>query len=217
MTLERGNGEQRWKIEDPLHKQLYEKAEPFLQVRNNAIHTRASYQYALRLLEKEGGDPEVVLPAILLHDIGYSKIPEEELRFAFIPKIIKPELRKLHEVEGARLAGEILQSINYPEGYIPSIQALIDGHDTRGSALNVNDKLVQDADKLFRFTYEGCVFASKYMQLDPWKFLNRLERKAQTWFFTATGKQIAVQELEKRRIDFLDPLYENRTAPTCDT
>ncbi len=171
MTVEPVSADQGWEITNPPHRRIYQKAERFLQIRHNAVHTRISYHFALKLLKEEGGDPEVVIPAIVLHDIGYSKIPEDELRFAFGQNVTKPELQKLHEVEGARLAGEILRSLDYPEESVREIQSIIDGHDTRDTALNVNDAIVQDSDKLFRFTYQAWKLASSYFDSDPWRRL----------------------------------------------
>lgn len=215
MTAAPVSADQDWEITDPSHRRIYQKAEPFLQIRHNAVHTRISYHFALKLLEEEGGDPEVVIPAILLHDIGYSKISEDELRFAFGPKVEKPELRELHEVEGARLAGEILESLDYPEESIQEIRSIINGHDTRDSALNVNDAIVQDSDKLFRFTFEAWKLASKYLNADPWKRLRYLDKGAQTWFFTETAKRLAAVEAEKTR-ELLERTVIGKKIQTVD-
>jgi HD superfamily phosphodiesterase len=74
-----------WEIQDPFYNKLYHRAEHLLRKRQNAIHTRISYHLAIKLLEAEGGDSQVVLPAIILHDVGYSQIPENELKNAYGP------------------------------------------------------------------------------------------------------------------------------------
>jgi hypothetical protein len=79
--------DQGWEIQDSFNRRIYNKAEYLLKTRNNTLHTRISYHYALNLLEAEGGDPRVVLPAILLHDVGYSQLPEKEIKDAFGPII----------------------------------------------------------------------------------------------------------------------------------
>jgi HD superfamily phosphodiesterase len=189
----------KWEIEDYSHRHIYQKAEPFLRIRHNAIHTLICYHFALKLLKEEGGNPDVVVPAILLHDVGYSRIPEDELHLALGPKMEKPELQKLHETEGAKLATEILESINYPKELIKEIRAIIDGHDTRDSALNTNDKIVKDADKLFRFSYEGSKLALRRFPLGPREWFNYLDEGLQTWFFTKTAKQLAAEEIRQRK------------------
>jgi HD superfamily phosphodiesterase len=94
-----------WEIQDPFYNNIYNKAAHLLRTRQNTLHARVSYHCALNLLEAEGGSPRVVLPAILLHDVGYSQLPEKGLKDSFGPNIKKPELQRLHEVEGVRLAG----------------------------------------------------------------------------------------------------------------
>lgn len=166
--------DQSWEIDDPFYREIYREAEHLLEVRQNKIHTRISYHFALKLLEEEGGDSRLVLPAILLHDIGYSQVPKDELKHAFGPTIKKPELRRLHETEGVRLAGKILQKMDYPVEFVREIQKIIDGHDTRETAWHINDMIVKDADKLFRFSYEGFNLDYNRFGLDPLKWLDTI-------------------------------------------
>ena len=71
----------------------------------NKIHTEISTQFAYRLLEiEEAGDEDIVIPAILLHDVGWSQVPEELQLKAFGPKATLPEWNRVHEVEGVRIA-----------------------------------------------------------------------------------------------------------------
>ncbi|MFC1824711.1 HD domain-containing protein [Thermodesulfobacteriota bacterium] len=188
-----------WDIEDPVHGDIYKRAEHLLQTRRNDIHTRISYHFAMRLLTKEGGNPEVVAPAILLHDIGYSEIPEDQLLFAFGPKIEKPELKKLHETAGAELAGKILHEIDYPEERIIKIQQIINGHDSRETALSLEDMIVKDADKLFRFSHEGFIIDYQRFKREPHEWINYLKQHIEPWFFTASGEKMAQSEIEKRK------------------
>ena len=87
---------------------VLEAALPHLQTRNNEVHTRISRDFAERLLAEEGGNPEVAIPAIVLHDIGWSRVPEDRQLTACGPNVQDPELTKVHEREGARMAGEVL-------------------------------------------------------------------------------------------------------------
>ena len=190
-----------WLIDDPLYKKIYDKAEPLLRARLNDIHARICYHYALKLLEEEGGDPGIVLPAVLLHDVGYSSIPDDELQSSFGPNIENPKLRRQHETEGARLAGIILKKVQYPNELIEEIQAIIDGHDTRDAALSLNDKITKDADKLWRYSYEGFRIDFKRFNLKASEWLDYLIAHIPTWFCTETAAKLASQEsknLEKR-------------------
>ena len=64
---------------------IYELAKPFLDTRNNEIHMRISRDFAERLVREEGGDPMVIFPAIILHDVGWKMIPEDMHLLAFGP------------------------------------------------------------------------------------------------------------------------------------
>lgn len=193
--------DQGWEIQDPFYRDIYKRVEYLLRVRNNALHTRVSYFYALKLIETEGGDARLVLPAILLHDTGYSQLPENEIKGTFGPKVTKPKLRRLHEVEGARIAGEILKEVDYPDVMLKKIQLYIDGHDTREKAHDLNDMIVKDADKLWRYSYEGFLLNYEWYDLTPQAYIDRLISKVSTWFFTKTAKKMANEEVEKRMND----------------
>ena len=190
-----------WEISEPNHLALYRKAEPLLQTRHNALHTRISYRFALVLLEQDGGDADVVFPAILLHDLGWSVIPEKDQLKAFGPKIKNMRLQRLHETEGARLAKEILVEMGYGEDSIREVENIIDGHDTRTVTLGINDSVVKDADKLWRYTHEGFNIDCRRFNRMPEKHLDWLVDCITGWFFTETGRQLAHAEAEKRRIE----------------
>ena len=111
-------------------QRIFELAIPFLKTRHNLVHTYIVYQYALLLLEKEPGSREVALPACILHDVGWSTVPEDKQLTAFGPNGNDMVLRRKHEVEGAVIANQILRTLGYEEALIPEILKIIDGHDT---------------------------------------------------------------------------------------
>jgi len=177
---------------------VYERARPFLDARDNDVHVRVSFGFARRLLAAyPDADEEVVLPAIILHDIGWKLIPEEEYAGAFGPRITRPDVRRRHEIEGARIASMILAEL---EGYASvrtEIVAIIDGHDTRTAALSLNDELVKDADKLWRFSVSGTTIDSRRFGI-PWsEHVAWLARRADEWMFTDVGVALAHETLER--------------------
>ena len=87
----------------PIYQKIFEKAKPFLRTRKNLIHTQIALRYALKLLKSEKGNEGVVIPAVILHDVGWSVIPEHLHLTAFGPNPTNPKLTKVHEVEGAKL------------------------------------------------------------------------------------------------------------------
>ena len=124
--------------------------------------------------------------------------------FGLDANIKKPELRRMHEIEGARLAEKILREIAYPDEFVQMILEIIDGHDTRKTALNSNDMIVKDADKLWRFTHVGFHIDYKRFKFPPKKWLDDIRRLIPEWFFTNTAKKMATEEAEKRKLDLAD-------------
>jgi len=187
---------------EEIYKRIWELAEPLLNTRHNQQHTEIAYHAALRLLESEEGDEGIVIPSVILHDVGWIQVPEELQLTAFGPKAQNKELNRVHEVEGVRLAREILEKVNYDPGKVDEILAIIDGHDSRLEAISPSDKIVKDADKLCRFTHQGTSLnCQRYeMSFDEW--YEFLKARIDPWLFTQTAKEIAREELERRRKEF---------------
>lgn len=183
-------------------KKTFEKirrlAAPYLNTRKNDIHTDISTEFVFKLLEKEGGDEDVVVPSIILHDIGWKRVPEELQLKAFGPKAVSPELNKIHEVEGVKIAKELLEKVNYDKNKTEEILKIIDGHDSRKEAISLNDRIVKDADKLWRYSKEG-------FDIDVERFaetfdegIARITSNLAKWFFTNSAKEIARAEIRNR-------------------
>lgn len=194
-------------------KKIYERiwalAKPYLNTRKNDIHTEMATRCAYLLLEKEGGEEEIVIPAIILHDVGWKKVPEELHLKAFGPKATMPKVRRVHEVEGVKIAREILEQINYDQEKIKEILRIIEGHDSRKEPISLNDKLVKDADKLWRYSKEGFQINRKRYEHTFEQYMERLRSHLDKWFLTESGKETANQEIQNRSKDSRDDQNES--------
>jgi len=167
-------------------------AKPWLNVRSNDEHTLISYRLALALLEHHpSADANVVLPAVLLHDVGWKMFPEEKLAAAVGPDPKYPELQREHEVEGVRIARDILGHLAIPDVDVGRVTDIIDGHDTRKHALSLEDALMKDADKLWRFTEHGRVTIGGWFGTSPQETLAMLESFVLPSMLTDTGRTAA--------------------------
>jgi HD superfamily phosphodiesterase len=184
---------------EPLDQRIFELALPSLQTRENERHTKVSYAFAQRLLLDEGGDRNIVVPAILLHDVGWIRVPEHLQLFAFGPHVSRPELRDVHEREGAEMARAILADIGYPADQVELIARIISRHDSGLDAECLEEAVVKDADKLYRYSREGFSVWAAHFGLPEAKYLAELERRIERWFLTATGRSIAQAEALARR------------------
>ena len=182
----------------PVFLKIRRLAKPFLDTRHNDVHTEISTQLAFDLLEREGGDEDIVIPAIILHDTGWKRVPAELHLKAFGPRATKPELNRLHEVEGVKIAKEILEGINYDPAKLERILEIIDGHDSRQKPLALNDMIVKDADKLWRYTKSGFHIDIERFGESYEEGLERLRSNLSGWFFTVAARKLATEKLSKR-------------------
>jgi len=188
-----------------IYQRIFERAKPYLRTRQNLIHTRIVLRYALKLLEEEKGNEEVVIPAVLLHDVGWDAVPEHLHLTAFGPKLSNPELAKVHEVEGAKIAKKILDSFHYSPKKTKEICKIIRGHDTRDRSISRNDRIVKDSDKLFRYSRTGFAIDMDRFRISRTSRLNFLEDQVEKWFFLSTSRKLGTGELARRRKEMKKP------------
>jgi HD superfamily phosphodiesterase len=182
----------------PVFKKIRQLSKPFLDTRHNDVHTAISTLLAFQLVEQEGGDETIVIPAIILHDTGWKRVPAELHLKAFGPKATEPKLNRLHEVEGVKIAQEILQKLKYDALKTKKILEIIDGHDSRTKPVSLNDMIVKDADKLWRYSSSGFYIDIERFGESYEEGLERLRSNVSGWFFTVTAKQMAAEKLSRR-------------------
>ncbi|WP_255770818.1 HD domain-containing protein [Pseudarthrobacter sulfonivorans] len=177
---------------DPGLTALWESAAPLLKVRSNDAHTLYAFGLASALLDAHPeADAAVVLPAIMLHDIGWSQVPPSEVLQAIAPGGGRPDLVLLHEKEGARLAAGILSEGGYDPAKVPAILDIIDGHDSRREALSIEDAIVKDADKTWRLSPHGIDTVMDWFGLDRGQALRLCSQRVHGHLFTDEAKAIA--------------------------
>ena len=177
---------------------VYMQAREYWNTRFNDIHVPLAYLHGRELLlSNPSVDADVVIPAILLHDVGWKTIPEADQRRAYGPTVEDESLRRQHEVEGARIANEILTAVNYDPRKRELIVRIIDGHDTRIESLSQEDSMVKDADKMWRFTTVGVEYHHVQFDKPLAEYVTWLSHQIDRWFFTERGRQMARQELSK--------------------
>ena len=187
---------------DSIYDEIYRKAEPYLDTRQNDVHVSGSFDFACRLLAHyPNADKEIVLPAIVLHDVGWKMVPEEKQLSAFGPMVKDKKTQRIHETEGVKIAEEILTRLYYDKEKILEILSIIDGHDTRQEALSLNDQLVKDADKLWRFTPAGVDIDHTRFGIPRDSYMKWLDTVIDDWLFTPEAKEMAHAALAEAKCD----------------
>jgi HD superfamily phosphohydrolase YqeK len=187
-----------------LFQRIWELALPYQDKRDDMGHTEIALNYAQKLVELENGNEDVVIPAIILHDIGWSQMPRER-RFLFFDKNAE-ETEKLsvkleHQIAGVELARDILNKVDYPADLKEEILEIISQHDTRQGFISRNEGLVRDADKLWRYSRVGFEVdvvrfkTTRKLLCEKWE----ANRQDPDYFYSESARQIALEELKSRK------------------
>ena len=181
-----------------IEEKIYQLAKPYLNFRNNDVHTQIALNQALELLERVGGDRHIVVPAILLHDVGWTKVPKEQFE-QWRSNPSDKDLDRIHEQEGVKIASSILQDVNYDSTLAEEILRIINVHDTGEDAKSLNEKIVRDADVLWRFSNNGFWTTLEMFEVTPQERIERLESMLEEWLFMSVSKEIATKQLAERK------------------
>lgn len=171
---------------------LWEEAKKYLNVRNNNEHTLISYNLAKYFInEISEADESIILPTIILHDVGWKKIDPKLILHAIGRNATRKDLVYEHEKYGVSIAEKILQKLNYSSKVINKIVEIIDGHDTTKHAKSINDAVVKDADKCWRTTPHGINTICSWFNWNKTEYINVLEEIVLTSMLTQPGKIFA--------------------------
>ncbi len=185
-----------------IFNRIWELALPYQDKREDSGHAATSLQYAQKLVELENADEDVVIPAVILHDVGWSQLPEKRRMTIFSPEAKEEERREVqfeHQIEGVKLALKILRQVDYPSELIDEILDIISQHDTRKGFISKNEGIVRDADKLWRTSRQGFTVAEERAKKNEAKRFQRLEEglKKEQYFYSDTARKMAVEDLHE--------------------
>jgi hypothetical protein len=174
----------------PQDEALWAEAKPFLDVRNNDEHTLVAYGVAKALLAQlPEAEEDVVLPAILLHDVGWKRIPPDLLLAAIGRNPTRKDLVFEHERHSVVIARDILTRHGVER--IDEILAIIDGHDTNSEARSLNDAVMKDADKGWRTTPHGMKVIRGWYDWSLAEYVDMVSTVSNPRLLTAPGKALA--------------------------
>lgn len=180
---------------------IWARVVPETRARSNDIHLPISLAYAERLCAVHPeADALLVRVTILLHDTGWGRVDEERiLSEGFSGDWRKADIRYEHERQGCLIAEEVLPELGYDDAFVARVTAIIDGHDTRPEPRSLEDALVRDADRLWRFDHTGIALAHGWFKLTPSAYMDRLEAEIIPELQTTAARRMAEADLARSR------------------
>ncbi len=131
-------------------------------------------------------DETILIPVVLLHNVGYCKVPKGSNPFDL-------DIRKFHSEEGAKIAEEILGDLNYSREKILKIKRLILKHDNWALGDSFADEPILGFFTNFDFMWmadeKGFDIVRKFMNKEPKEFYEQIktfqkknEEEGREWF-----------------------------------
>ena len=187
-------------------KQIYEEiwklAKPYY-VKGRLMdidHIKWMMKDASIVCQKENLDDSLLLPLVILHDVGYSEVPKDNP--------FKLNLRKAHMKAGAKIARRILEQLNYPKDKIEKVEHYISVHDNWALGDNEiykKDKILgvfNDLDFMWAATSKGFPAVMKILnknRQETLEFLYTDDKQKLRPFSTKTTKDLYGKYLEDRQ------------------
>lgn len=180
---------------------LWKAIEPETRTRGNDVHLPVSTAYAERLCDAyPQADRELVIVTIMLHDTGWAHVDESRIiSEGFAGDWRKAAIRYEHEREGCLVARRVLPELGYSADAVDRVCEIIDGHDTRPIAYSLEDALVRDADRLWRFDRAGIALSSSWFGMDMATYTDRLRDEIIPELITAAAVEIAKADLSRHQ------------------
>jgi len=187
-----------------IYKEIWRRAIKYQDKRDDKGHAQITLKFAQELLKGEKVNQDIVIPAIILHDIGWSQLSLKERFLIFKPDITEEQEYKgriKHQKEGCKLAETILKDVDYDKSLSKHILKIISQHDTSQKKFSQEDAVVKDADKLWRFSKKGFWTDVKRRKITPQKRYEDLNAfiNQKGSLFTLSAMRIAIRELGQRR------------------
>ncbi len=180
-------------------KIIWDLAVPYLKQgkrKDFVLHTEGVIKAMKLLLKQENGDEDILIPATILHDTGWSKVSLDLQKTNDKPKIKKA--LELHLEYAVPVINEILAKIRYNKKQIKEIIDIVLAHKFK-KPKSLSKRLLIDADTLAdAFKEQFYMDCKKYNLTREALYDIRKNNK----FYTKIAKTIFDKELEKRKKEF---------------
>jgi hypothetical protein len=175
---------------------IWERAQRLLKKakkKDFVLHTKYVVMAMEALLNKEQGNPDILIPAAILHDVGWSEVPQE-LQLAMDERRSGQALVE-HIEKAPMLIRKVLQELNYSEEDITDIVRIVKAHKFV-EPTRLDEKLLIDADTLSD-TYKE-VFYSNVKSYNTTPEVH-LDFRSKNTFYTKTAREIFEKQFKERK------------------
>lgn len=180
-------------------EKIWQLALPYLKegVRKDfALHTKGVVKAMELILKKERGDENVLIPAAILHDVGWSRVPLRLQRSN--SRMDQLEALRLHIKHAPPIIRDILTRAGYGRNRIGKVIEIVEAHKFRNPRRH-DKQLLIDADTMADAFKEQFYSDVKSYNTTPEKMYTFRKKNV---FYTKTAKGLFERELEKRRKEF---------------
>jgi hypothetical protein len=180
-----------------VQEKIFELAIPYLQkgvVKDFVTHTKGVIKSMELLLKKEKGDARLLIPAAILHDTGFSKVPVKYQKTK--DRKLKVKGMELHLFYAPDVINQVLPQVGFNSRDVRRICEIVISHKFKRPR-DLDKQLLIDADNLSDvFKEQFYMDARSYKQ----KPIDLLEYRVKTnRFYTKTAQDIFEREVNKRR------------------
>jgi len=182
------------------YQNIWESALPYLKKginKNFIIHTEGVVKAMELILKKEKGNPDILIPAAMLHDVGWANVPKKYQRAK--KKADWQHGIKLHIELAPEIIKKILCLANYKAFQVDEIIEIVQAHKFCRPR-KLSKKILIDADQLSDSFKEQFYSDVKAYNSTPEKLYNF--RMGDNNFYTKVAKDIFWQQMKQRRSEF---------------
>jgi hypothetical protein len=177
------------------YQQTWNLALPYLKkgkMKDFVIHTQGVVKAMELLIGQESEDSDILIPAAILHDVGFSKVPIALQTNSDLD--MKREAQRQHLVFAKNIIESILSKVGYSDVIINKIVDIVEAHKFTDPR-ELDRRLLIDADNLSDCFKDQFYSDVKMYKSTPDQVYNyRLNNE----YYTKTAKKIADQELKER-------------------
>lgn len=162
------------------------------------VHTEGVVKAVQLILKKEKGDPDMLIPAAILHDVGWAQVEKKYQRTK--NKVNKLRGMKLHIELAPGIIKEILRSVNYKTSQINEVISIVQAHKF-SNPRTLNKRILIDADQLsdaFKEQFYSDVAAYNTTPEKHYEF-----RMNDNHFYTKTAQDIFSKQMSQRKYEFI--------------